>query len=178
MKIWFQNRRTKWKKQENISNSEASEHKIGGDKYVTSARSPTARVLPPKVITPTAAQSIVTEHNVTMREVSRLNEASAPRLNNLASSSAPEVMTAVAQQMHHGYSASRSSTDGASVKSNAMPRLRTPSPLGGADCVGGHDTSSKSASELREPDNYSRCNGDSMHTQLSGHVVCSLANGK
>ena len=32
MKIWFQNRRTKWKKQENISNSEAAEHKIGGPK--------------------------------------------------------------------------------------------------------------------------------------------------
>ena len=177
MKIWFQNRRTKWKKQENISNSEASEHKIGGDKYVvTSARSPTARVLPPKVITPT-------EHNVIMREVStsRLNETSASRLSNagIRSSSARDVMTAVAQQMHHGYSASRSSADVASVKSNAMPRLTTPSPLGGADCVGGHDTSPKSACELHElVDNYSRCNGDSMHTQLSGHVVCSLANGK
>lgn len=28
MKIWFQNRRTKWKKQDNISNAEAAEHKI------------------------------------------------------------------------------------------------------------------------------------------------------
>ena len=27
MKIWFQNRRTKWKKQDNISNAEAAEHK-------------------------------------------------------------------------------------------------------------------------------------------------------
>lgn len=27
MKIWFQNRRTKWKKQNNISNAEAAEHK-------------------------------------------------------------------------------------------------------------------------------------------------------
>lgn len=27
MKIWFQNRRTKWKKQDNISNTEAAEHK-------------------------------------------------------------------------------------------------------------------------------------------------------
>ena len=33
MKIWFQNRRTKWKKQENISNAEAAEHKIGGPKH-------------------------------------------------------------------------------------------------------------------------------------------------
>lgn len=32
MKIWFQNRRTKWKKQENISNAEAAEHKLSVEK--------------------------------------------------------------------------------------------------------------------------------------------------
>lgn len=32
MKIWFQNRRTKWKKQENISNAEAAEHKLSHEK--------------------------------------------------------------------------------------------------------------------------------------------------
>ena len=32
MKIWFQNRRTKWKKQENISSQEAAEHKLNAEK--------------------------------------------------------------------------------------------------------------------------------------------------
>lgn len=32
MKIWFQNRRTKWKKIDNISNAEAAEHKNHGPK--------------------------------------------------------------------------------------------------------------------------------------------------
>ncbi|CAG7824023.1 unnamed protein product [Allacma fusca] len=32
VKIWFQNRRTKWKKQDNISNAEAAEHKVQATK--------------------------------------------------------------------------------------------------------------------------------------------------
>ena len=39
MKIWFQNRRTKWKKQDNISNAEAAEHKNQNNPKTTQVKS-------------------------------------------------------------------------------------------------------------------------------------------
>lgn len=39
MKIWFQNRRTKWKKQDNISNAEAAEHKNQNNPKTTPVKS-------------------------------------------------------------------------------------------------------------------------------------------
>jgi len=48
VKIWFQNRRTKWKKQDNISNAEAAEHKVqasksGGKRDKTASLSQSSR---------------------------------------------------------------------------------------------------------------------------------------
>lgn len=39
VKIWFQNRRTKWKKQDNISNAEAAEHKNQNNPKTTPVKS-------------------------------------------------------------------------------------------------------------------------------------------
>ena len=39
VKIWFQNRRTKWKKQDNISNAEAAEHKNQNNPKTTQVKS-------------------------------------------------------------------------------------------------------------------------------------------
>ncbi|KAK2186279.1 hypothetical protein NP493_208g01037 [Ridgeia piscesae] len=183
VKIWFQNRRTKWKKQENISNSEASEHKIGGDKYVTSPRPPSmsgARVTPPKPGAPTT-QPIADDINRTMKDTtsSGTHEAGATRTSHVGVPSPPavtEVTTAPAQHMHRysQRSSGENITHDVSV-SIAMPRLSTPSPLGGADGVCSHDTSSRCARDAMDNGRY---NGEAMHTQFDGDGVSSFSDSK
>ena len=52
MKIWFQNRRTKWKKQENISNAEAAEMmKAKNTQRERDLVKPPMGIQPPKILT-------------------------------------------------------------------------------------------------------------------------------
>ncbi|XP_055681911.1 homeobox protein DTH-1 [Lutzomyia longipalpis] len=67
VKIWFQNRRTKWKKQDNVSNSEVAEHKNtpakSGDSRVSNIDSPPPSSTSPS---PIAAKHAATPKAVTV----------------------------------------------------------------------------------------------------------------
>ncbi len=84
VKIWFQNRRTKWKKQENISNAEAAEHKIGGPRH-----GPKAAV--------NTENAIKTEPDANDKVASTQKQ---PSMTNLSQKT---TATAMPQQQTHGH---------------------------------------------------------------------------
>lgn len=58
MKIWFQNRRTKWKKIDNISNAEAAEHKNHGPKDAKTPDELHAKLRLPKPVNQSSNSSL------------------------------------------------------------------------------------------------------------------------
>lgn len=107
MKIWFQNRRTKWKKQENISNAEAAELMKSKNSQRDRDLVKPALIQPPKVLT---------EHGLI---IGKLSPSSSPFLRPSSSASSS---TSLVYQDSFNHQASSKSPDQFQANPHHQPK--------------------------------------------------------